>query len=111
MSSSSHLPSPVSSPCAALSVPDKAGVRLAVPGIRLQLAHRHTGLRPPAGAGHHHVELLVVDAAVPVHVGLLHHGVALLLRHRLAQVHHHVAQLRPADEPIAVLNNEHAFHA
>ena len=39
---------------------------------QVQLAHRHTGLRPPAGAGHHHVELLVVDAAVPVHVGLLH---------------------------------------
>ena len=56
-----------------------------------------------ASTGHHHVELLVVDTAVPVRVRLLHHGVTLLLRDLLSQVHHHVAQLHPADEAIPIL--------
>ena len=57
----------------------------------------------PAGAGHHGVELLVVDAPVPVLVRLVHHGVALLLRHGLAEVHHHVPQLCPRDEAVTIL--------
>ncbi len=52
---------------------------------------------------HHGVELLVVDLPVSVHVGLLDHGVDLVARQLLAQVHHHHGQLGAVYEPVAVL--------
>ena len=57
----------------------------------------------PGSAGHHDVELLVVDLAVPVDVGLVDHALDLLLGERLPQVAHHAGQLLPVYEPIAVL--------
>merc|ERR1711879_256327 len=65
---------------------NKAAVRLAV----------------AAPAGHHGVELLVVDAPVPVNIRLIHQSVALKLRHLLSKIHHHVSQLDSVDESIAI---------
>ena len=45
----------------------------------------------------------VVDLPVAVNVGLPDHLVHLLVRQLLAQVGHHVPQLRRADEAVAVL--------
>ena len=39
----------------------------------------------------------------PVNVCLLHQAEALILRHLLAEVHHHVLQLRPRDVAVTVL--------
>ncbi len=47
-----------------------------------------------AAAGHHAHELLVVDLAVAVNIGLTNHLVDLLLRQLLPEVRHDVAQLR-----------------
>lgn len=55
------------------------------------------------GACHHQVELLVVDLAVTVDVGLLDHGVDLVVVQLLAQVHHDDGQFPPVDEAVAVL--------
>ncbi|EKG02412.1 hypothetical protein TCSYLVIO_006561 [Trypanosoma cruzi] len=53
---------------------------------------------------HHHLdELLVVDLAIAVHVGLADHFVHLLVRQLLAEVRHDVAQLGGGDEAVAVL--------
>ena len=54
-------------------------------------------------AGHHAVELLVVDLPVAVDVGLLDHGLDLLHRQLLAQVHHDDRQLLSVDVAVAVL--------
>ena len=54
-------------------------------------------------AGHHGVELLVVDLAVAVDVGLLDHGLDLLHGQLLAEVHHDDGELLPVDVAVAVL--------
>eukprot|EP01084_Bolivina_argentea_P181929 314162_1 len=54
--------------------------------------------------GHHHLdELLVVDLAVTVDVGLADHLVDLLVGELLAEVRHDVAELSSGDETVAVL--------
>ena len=52
---------------------------------------------------HHGVELLVVDLPVPVNVRLLDHGVDLLRRQLLPEVHHDDGQLLPVDVAVAIL--------
>ena len=60
--------------------------------------------RGPNSLGRHHgVELLVVDLAVTVDVRLLNHGIDLVARQLLAQVHHDHGQLLPVDVAVAVL--------
>merc|ERR1712199_141159 len=54
--------------------------------------------------GHHDLdELLVVDLAVTVNVGLAEHLIDLLVGELLAEVGHDVAQLGSGDEAVAVL--------
>ena len=53
-------------------------------------------------ARHHGDELLVVDLAIAVDVGLTNHLVHFLVRKLLAQVGHHVAQLGRADVTVPV---------
>ena len=50
----------------------------------------------------HDEELCVVDGSVAVGVGLLDHGLDLVLAQRLAHVGHHVLQLPRADQPVPV---------
>merc|ERR1712190_33755 len=53
--------------------------------------------------GHHHFdELLIVDLPVTINVRFPNHPVDLLVRELLPEVRHDVAQLRRADEAIAV---------
>ena len=51
---------------------------------------------------HEALELVEVDAAVAVEVGLLDHGAHLAVRQRLAEVVHRQLQLLRRDEAVAV---------
>merc|ERR1711920_199672 len=52
----------------------------------------------PRLLGHHHLdELLIVDLAITVDIGLTDHLIDLLVRQLLAEIRHHMAQLRRAD--------------
>ena len=61
--------------------------------------HRSCG----AHAHHHLDELLVVDLAVAVNIGLPDHLIDLLVRELLTEVSHDVSQLSSRDETVAVL--------
>mmetsp|Transcript_11557 Transcript_11557/g.38203 ORF Transcript_11557/g.38203 Transcript_11557/m.38203 type:complete len:232 (+) Transcript_11557:50-745(+) len=58
----------------------------------------------PELLGHHHLdELVVVNLAVAIHVRFADHLIHLLVGEFLAEVGHHVTQLRGGDEAVAVL--------
>eukprot|EP00295_Goniomonas_pacifica_P007279 CAMPEP_0175835060 /NCGR_PEP_ID=MMETSP0107_2-20121207/16388_1 /TAXON_ID=195067 ORGANISM="Goniomonas pacifica, Strain CCMP1869" /NCGR_SAMPLE_ID=MMETSP0107_2 /ASSEMBLY_ACC=CAM_ASM_000203 /LENGTH=77 /DNA_ID=CAMNT_0017148323 /DNA_START=57 /DNA_END=287 /DNA_ORIENTATION=- len=63
-----------------------------------------TFLKSPCLFGHHHLhELLVVDLAITVDVGLADHLVDLLVGKLLTEVGHDVAELSSGNEAVAVL--------
>merc|ERR1712183_464302 len=57
----------------------------------------------PASLRHHHLDkFLVIDLTIAVDVCLADHLVDLFVRELLAEVRHDVAQLRCADESVAI---------
>merc|ERR1712078_347960 len=53
--------------------------------------------------GHHHLdELLVIDLAIAINIGLANHLIDFLISELLTEVGHHMPQLRSTDESIAI---------
>merc|ERR1712060_783057 len=74
---------------------------------RAEMYSIHNRARAPSQRAfslcHHHLdEFLVIDLAITINVGLPNHLIDFLIGKLLAQVRHHMTELRRADEPVPI---------
>merc|ERR1719189_1967031 len=71
--------------------------------LGLQLLSAYSCWLPPNSLGHHHLhKLFVVDLPITVNIRLSNHLIHLLISELLTKVGHDMAELRSADEAVAV---------